>query len=152
MSVLEAIRQEILTGTAVNEVIYGNQSAPRPNLPYATMTLITDRVRGIERSEPDDNGIQTLRARLRWTISIQIFGDDARARASALRLHLQRLDAMQRLTDEGVSVNDDEDIQDLSQLRDREYEISVGYDIHCQLTERASEDVGLVETVLIERD
>lgn len=59
-------------------VIWADQSAPRPALPYATLRLSTiPRVGTPYYADPDENGIQTVCAMRESVLQVQRFGVDS---------------------------------------------------------------------------
>lgn len=131
-------------------VIWADQNAPRPALPYATMRLSTvPRVGTPHYADPDANGIQTVYAMRESVLQVQRFGTDSVGALETFtdKVLLQtNLDKFSVLKIALFSVSPVTDVALL--LNDLATEPRASVELSIRWVSDVTDDVGLIETVV----
>jgi hypothetical protein len=153
-AIQDAVRTWLTTElTALTDVIFAEQAAPRPAVPFATVKLGAPIKLGY-----DDAGALTdpgapayasraMRGDRRLPVSVQIFGagamDYARAASNALSKETIRDD----LRSTGIAPVDNGTITDLTELLETDFEDRAGLEVVFVFADEYTDTVPLVEHV-----
>lgn len=149
---LYALIQPLVGGT----LIWMDQSAPRPALPYCAMKIMS--VRQINRdhySDVDDGGIQTVTGDREFTLSIQRYqaygADSVTGKLQAVSDKLRLTSVIDKFSAKGLVAFDAGQVQDISALLDKtQIEKRASLDIFMRYWAVQTDNVGLIETANIE--
>lgn len=149
---LHSLIQPIVGGT----VIWMDQSAPRPALPYCAMKIMSVRfVNQDWHSGPDDNGIETVKGDREFTLNIQryqAYGPDSvtgilQSIVDKLRLTtvIDKFQAKKLVAFNTGAVADISALLDKTQIEKR-----ASLDIFMRYKSSATDNIGIIETVSVE--
>jgi hypothetical protein len=144
---LWTVLQPILGGT----VIWADQNAPRPALPYATLRLSTaPRVGTPYYQDPDNNGLQTVLSVREGTLQVQRFGPDSVAALEEFSGKLYFQTNLDKLSTHEITVFDVSTVTDVALLlNDLATEPRASVELSIRWVSDQVDDVGLIETVAI---
>lgn len=152
----QAMRRWLITTTGLPDerVIFANQNAPRPKVPYATVNarVATRRLGAFdeERLIDDEPGVIDRRGHRVVTASVNVFGPSALDLAEAAQDGLERYDVREQLEAAGLAVNDIGQLRDLTQLVETTLEDRYQFDAIFGIARATKETVGWIESVEIE--
>lgn len=92
-----------VTGWDGSQVIWARPNAPRPDLEYLLLELLSETSEGQGYLETGLTGTETVYQDSRIDLRIQAFGDTARDRLNALRLALNGYTHREALVDAGLA-------------------------------------------------
>lgn len=93
----------LVTGWDGSQVIWARPNAPRPDLEYLLLELLTETSEGQGYRETGLTGTETVWQDSRVDLRIQAYGDNARDRLNALRLALNGYTHREALVDAGLA-------------------------------------------------
>jgi hypothetical protein len=141
------------------DVIWADQNAPAPAIParggrYGTIRLTGPFGQGAELasatnlSNPAGQEIeQTVSEQQEWSLSVQVYGANARAQLAGAKLKLQLPAALEALRAAGVAVVDVGDTQDVSALVGSQIETRALMDVRIRTVDSATERTGYIDRV-----
>ncbi len=147
---LYALLQPIMTGT----VIWADQSAPRPALPYTTLKLgsITE-VGGEHYSDVDNNGIQTVLGTRESVLNVQRFGPDSVAAVQTFADKLRLNSNLDKFHVQEIACYDISPVTDIAQLLNGiAIEPRASVDLNIRFASDQTDNVGVIETVISDGD
>lgn len=133
-------------------VVFMDQSAPRAGRPYVTIRLETSSALGLfdEMRTVDNDGEATFVGQRVINIGLQCFGVGAIDIMNQLRASLSLVSVRMNFFDShDISVINHGDVLNLAGLRDTEFEPRSSMDIVIAYADSDVDDVGLIETVVI---
>ena len=140
----------------LEEVIFGDQTAPQPPKPYATIRLLTVTKLGLSDEllpTISSGGVQTIKAQRTAAFQIQFFGEDALQFAEDAKASLQKPSVLEDLFyAKGLAVIDDATVTNITALLETEFEDRAQLDVVFGYASTDTDDVGLIETVEVEND
>lgn len=145
------VLQPIIGGT----LIWMDQNAPRPSLPYTAMKIIgRRRVHKDRYSDVDDEGIQTVAGDREFTLSMQRYQaygpDSVTQKLQDVVDKLQLQTNMDAFMSKGLAAWNTSDVKDISALLDKtQIEKRANVDIFFRYRAKLTDNVGLIETVNI---
>lgn len=139
-------------------LIWMDQNAPRPALPYTAMKIMSVRyVNGDWKSAPDGNGIQTVKGDREFTLNIQryqSYGADSVTEKLQVIVDKLRLETIiDKFQAKKLVAFDTGAVSDISALLDKtQIEKRATLDVFMRYKSSLTDNVGIVETVDIEGD
>lgn len=146
-----ALMQPIIGGT----VIWADQNSPRPPLPYSVMKINSIRfVNQDHYSNPDVNGIQTVKGDREFTLNVQRFGQsDVTSFLNSVVDKLRITTNIDKFMAKKLTAFNTEAVSDISALLDKTaIEKRATVDIFMRYKSSLTDNVGLIETVNVEGD
>ena len=146
-----ALMQPIIGGT----VIWADQNSPRPPLPYSVMKINSIRfVNQDHYSNPDVNGIQTVKGDREFTLNVQRFGQsDVTSFLNSVVDKLRITTNIDKFMAKKLTAFNTEAVSDISALLDKTaIEKRATVDIFMRYKSSLTDNVGLIETASIEGD
>ncbi len=144
---LYTLLQPIMGGT----MIWADQSAPRPQLPYSTLRLGSITEVGMEHySDVTDLGTQTVLGVRESVLNVQRFGADSvnavQTFADKLRLHSN----LDKFHAQEIACYDISPVTDVAQLLNGiAIEPRASVDLNIRFASDQTDDVGVIETVVM---
>lgn len=130
-------------------VIYYQPNAPRPEVPYVTLHILSSV--SIHQDWSDNNinnaGILSMKGDRQFTLQIQSYGGDVITRLESLRTSLQMQSVLDTLRDEGIAFYQSFQINDITELVDSEFEKRAQMDILFGIAQTYNDNVGFFEEV-----
>lgn len=151
---LNEVKEQVRVWAAANvaegvTVVFANQNAPRPALPYVTIhvTAMPEKEHA-SVGPPDENGDAEIVNDLAPTVSLQAFGDGARDIMSGLRRSLDKVTVLQSLRAAGLPfIRDLSGVTDLSETVGTKFEDRAGLDLEFRAAGVVTDAVGAIESV-----
>ena len=149
---LMALIQPLAGGT----VIWMDQNAPRPALPYCAMKIMSVRQKNRDHySDVDDSGIQTVAGDREFTLNIQRYQaygvDGVTGKLQAIADKLRLISVIDKFKSKGLVAFNAAQVQDISALLDKtQIEKRASLDIFIRYRSVQTDDVGLIETANIQ--
>lgn len=145
---LYTIIQPIMAET----VIWPDQNAPRPALPYSTLRLSSITRQGTPHySDVDNNGIQTVIAIREAVLQVQRFGDASVEALETLSEKLDLVTNLDKLYLQKIAVFDKSPVTDVAQLLGGlATEPRASIDLSIRWKSSLTDNVGLIETVHVD--
>jgi hypothetical protein len=142
--------QPILTGT----LIWADQNAPRPVIPYSMMKIMSVReVNKAHYSNVDNSGIQSVLGDREFTLNIQNFGLDAPFFVQAFLDKLRLTTNIDKFMAKKITAFDFGAVADISFLQDATaIEKRASVDIFMRYKSTLTDNVGAITTVNVEAD
>jgi len=132
-------------------VIFYNQNAPRPSLPYITLYLQSLLAIGEDyTTTPDVIGGVDLIGDREFTLQVQSYGGDPMTLLENMRTSLQKQTVLDTLREDGIVFVNHFPINDITALLDTEFETRASMDILFRIAQFDEDISGLIETVEIE--
>ena len=129
-------------------VIWYRPNAPRPDLPYVTLSMLSFSQVGWDYiPRPDTNGDAELTGDREFTLQMQAFGDNAFGILEDIRTSLQKPSVLDTLRDDGIVFVNQNEITNVTALLDTEWEPRASMDIQFRVAQTAEDDLGKIETV-----
>lgn len=151
-SVLQRLVVQI-SGEPSNKVIWMNENAPRPALPYLAIRISPARRVGKDwYSDVSDSGLQTVIGDREFTLSIQAFGEESPVSyLQDLADRLQLISVGDRFRAEGMAIRDSNPVLDISALLSAtKIEKRANLDVILGYRSIQTDNVGVIETANIE--
>ena len=135
---ISSVRQDIrdwLAEVMDIEVIFANQDGPVPPRPYATVLVgsivnpVTDHL-----SHPDDEEEYTQTGVRQFTVSVQVFADDAVDVLEELRSYIPTPEAINDLEGIETVCYNTSDVEDLTALSGTQYRTRASIDLFFRIT------------------
>jgi len=142
---LWALVQPIIGGV----VIWADQNAPRPPLPYSTMRLSTVPSVGTPHySDPDANGIQTVLAIREGVLQVQRFGPDSVDALATFSDKILTQTNLNKFSAQKIAVFSLSTVTDVALLlNDLATEPRASVELSLRWVSDLTDDVGLIEAV-----
>jgi hypothetical protein len=142
-----------ISGEPSGKVIWMNENAPRPVLPYLAIRVSPARRINKDRySDVDANGIQTVVGDREFTLSVQAFGYDSPV--SYLQYFADKLQLItnnDRFRAQGMALRDTSTVMDISALlSNTKIEKRANLDLTIGYRSVQTDNVGVIETANIE--
>lgn len=134
-------------------VIFADQNAPRPALPYTTLKLSGfRRVNKDHYGDPNNSGIQTVKGDREFTVNIQHYGtQDAESLLNDVAGKLQLTTNIDKFMAKKISCFNTGVVNDLSTvINNTMIESRASLDIFCRVKSNMTDNVGIIDTVNIE--
>lgn len=133
-------------------LIWADQNGPKPAKPYATITVRGGDEAPVVQGEPDAAGIATTREHRLMRAEVEIYGANAFAAAQTLGLKLRLPSNLRRSYELDLGVARVRQATNLTALLDesQQYEARALLEFTFHASEAATDDVGLIEHVVIE--
>ena len=134
-------------------VIFADQNAPRPALPYTTLKLSGfRRINKDHYSDPNNSGIQTVKGDREFTVNIQHYGtQDAESLLNDVAGKLQLTTNIDKFMAKKISCFNTGVVNDLSTvINNTMIESRASLDIFCRVKSSMTDNVGIIDTVNIE--
>lgn len=143
------IRDWIVLVLSSIQVIFANENAPRPSLPYITILVAPFIKIGQANMIDETQGDRTVKYDEDFNVSIQYFGDDWRDVLQQLKDSLQLEQYKDYFTAEDIAIRDDTPISDISLQLDNTIEKRGLFELVCGFARHLTENVNYVSTVNI---
>ena len=147
----EWVRDE--SGLGDDKVIWLNQDAPRPPLPYIALQIF-GLVKVHEDYKPmpqNDDGDIKITGNRDFTLNIQHFGPGFLLSLETVRSSADKEAVRETLRAAGVAIwNTNEAIQDLTSLIETRYLDQASIDIMCRTNSEVADTLGTIQTVEVE--
>lgn len=133
-------------------VIFADQNAPRPALPYTTLKLSGfRRINKDHYSDPNNSGIQTVKGDREFTVNIQHYGtQDAESLLNDVAGKLQLTTNIDKFMAKKISCFNTGVVNDLSTvINNTMIESRASLDIFCRVKSSMTDNVGIIDTVNI---
>lgn len=128
-------------------IIYANQNAPRPALPYMTMYLNNYRTRGRDQGLAVVDGKRQMLGHREFVVSLQSFGKGAFDSLARLGQLLEADTALEALNSTGIVVYEHSSVNDVSIFLEAGSEERASLELSCRAAVTYIDDVGTIETV-----
>lgn len=117
--------------------------------PYATLGVISrSDVGNPTISEVDENGRQTLHQVIEGTLSVKVFGGNARQHLDNLRSRIKKTTSREKMLRQNFIIRSTADVEKVNLIRDGVYSEPFAFlDMGFRITQRFYDDVGLIEHV-----
>lgn len=138
------------SAVAPETVIYADQNAPRPALPYWTMRLHTQRMLGRDAYSQGvtADGDQTVTGVREATLQVQRFGPDSELHVTSLRDNLSRTTIREQWQLKDIALYDLGDVLNVPVVRDEaQFEPRAALDLFVRFGTQLLDRVGIIETV-----
>lgn len=142
-----------ISGEPSGKVIWMNENAPRPVLPYLAIRVSPARRINKDRySDVDTNGIQTVVGDREFTLSVQAFGYESPVSyLQDFADKLQLITSNDRFRAQGMALRDTSTVMDISALlSNTKYEKRANLDLTVGYRSVQTDNVGVIETANIE--
>lgn len=146
-----SLMQPILGGT----VIWADQNSPRPALPYSMMKIMGVRyVNQDHYSNPDVNGVQTIKGDREFTLNVQRFGQsDVTSFLNGVVDKLRLTTNIDKFMAKKLTAFNTGAVTDISALLDKTaIEKRATVDIFIRYKSSLTDNVGIIETANVEGD
>lgn len=139
--------QPILGGT----VIWADQSAPRPALPYTTLRLgVVTPIGEPHYSDSDNSGVQTVLSVRESVLNVQRFGPGSVAALQTFTDKMQLNTNLDKFSVQAMSLFDMSPVTDIAELLNGiSIEPRASVDVSIRWTSSQTDTVGVVQTVEI---
>lgn len=133
-------------------VIWMDQNAPRPDLSYIGLKILTASTYGMsQRLHTEVNGDFENVQDIDFTLNVQGYGDQAFTLVGNLWRSFDLVVNRDLLAEANVSVYDVGAVSDLTSIIGTGYERRAGFDMFCNAEQVQSETLSWIETVEIDR-
>lgn len=152
MTVKTKIHTLIKALIGTETLIFANQNAPRPALPYWTVRLSSRRAVGSDEYSQgvDSNGDQLVSGVREITIQIQRIGTDSDASFADLRDNLSKTTVLEEWQRQKIALYDIGPVQNVPyKLDDSQLEPRASIDIFARIGTELLDRVGIIDTVEI---
>jgi len=130
------------------EAIWEDQGYPRPQLPYASLKIISGPIRaGTDELRQVSSGVFSVAGLRRIVVSVQVYGEDALLKGSALQTSLSKHSTSASLNAGGLALIRATDVKDVTVALDNRFESRAHLDAEFYLAENEVDDPGLIEKV-----
>lgn len=132
-------------------VIFYQQNAPRPALPYVTLYLqswvsIGKDYQGLANNQ----GISEIFGNREFTLQVQCYGGEPFNTLETLKMSVSKINTLNFLSQNGIAFVRNFSIIDVTSLLDTEFEPRASLDFVFRVAQFDQEDNGLIEIVEIE--
>lgn len=140
-----------LFGLPGNKVIWQDEDAPRPALPYVAMKVISQRfVKQDYYSDPDENGVQKVQGDRELTLNIQYLGADSVQNLEAIVDKLRLNSVLDRFMNAKYVAFNTAQVTDVAALLDKaQIEPRASLDVFIRTKKYQDDQVGIIETANI---
>lgn len=135
--------------------IFAQQNAPRPDLPYCVINILSNVKIGLrdEQREINDLNEATYCGTREATVEVQFFGDDAFQNAQLLQAAFSKQGVLETFRDADMAIVDDGDVTDITTSLDSQFEVRAILDpIIVRYLIETTVDVDTIETVEINEE
>lgn len=131
-------------------IIWADQSAPRPALPYISLKLgVITPVGESHYSDVDANGIQTVSAVREAVLNVQRFGTDSVSGLETFSDNLKKNTVLDLFSKQKISAFNVSDVTDISTLQNGiAIEPRASVDVSVRWTRQITDTVGIIQTVI----
>ena len=131
-------------------VIWADQNAPRPAMPYCTLKLNTIKRKGTPYyASPDSNGLQDVLTMREATLQVQRFGDGSVEALETVSDKLALNSNLDKFSLQDISAYDVSSVTDVALLLNSlATEPRASVDVSVRWWADVSDNVGLIETVI----
>jgi len=136
------------------EFIWEDQNGHRPVKPYGTLKIIP----GFSKVGSTDNmtfkagSIFNLAGLREFTLSLNCYGENAIGRANFVASSIDKPSVTEKFSIAELVAVRCEQVQDLSRVKDNEFETRAQVDIKFRTTVIVEDDIGIIETVEIKNE
>lgn len=134
-------------------LIWLDQNAPRPALPYVGMKITPYRAINYDNyGDPDANGIAKITGQREFTLSIQRYGNDSVTVLQDLMNNMRKITTQDAFVVKGIAIADTAmPVTDISIALDGvKFEPRAAVDFRFRIRSEILDDVGLIETVNVQ--
>ncbi|HXK36155.1 MAG TPA: hypothetical protein VJ553_01065 [Candidatus Paceibacterota bacterium] len=142
------IETAVVGTDAAGRTIFDSQGKPRPERPYADISI--DSIASIgpdERRPIDDDGDRRITGTRIARVMVQTYGTDALQLAETIRSSLMLKAVLSALRIAGLVFLATENVQDITALLDTDYEERAAVEVRFAFVSDQTENVGWIETV-----
>lgn len=134
--------------TTWQPLIYANQNAPKPPLPFVSMQLTATNPLPVHRGDIDDFGDRDVSAHFPLTAQLQFYGEGCWEEATRTALMLRTVEVQAKAESLNIGINSLNQIQDIPALLDGSfYEPRAVFTADVSYTFTVSEYTSFIETV-----
>lgn len=135
-------------------VIWADQSAPRPALPYTTIKFgVINKVGRSYYSNVDNVGVQSVFSVLESVLNVQRFGADSVSALQTFTEKMQLSTNIEKLSVQDISLFDISPVTDIAELLNGiSIEPRASVDLYFRWTSKQTDAVGIIEFVDINGD
>lgn len=126
--------------------IWDNENAPRPNIPYISLRILSiSKIGQSYYDSPDHNGDRIIKYDEDFTLSIRSYGQGTDDNLQLLKDSLQKESVIQYLQRNGLSIRNENNITDISILIDETREERFLYEVFFGIAHCIEENIGVIE-------
>lgn len=144
--------KEELRDTAIgpDKIVWFNQDAPRPSRPYVALDLTSGPSQvGHDELRNVSDGVLDVTGNRRITVTVAVYGEDSDLYAMRLHSSLEKPTVQAALYGYGLSLNRQEDVQDVTTRLETRYETRYQFDAIFNCVSSVRDEVGHIEEVQI---
>lgn len=128
--------------------IWEEQAQARPARPYASLNVLTGSTAlGDDSQVQVSSGVFEMQGQRKFTVSCNIWSDDALQRGEDVQTSLGRTDVLEKLRKAGLSVIDNSNVNELGQLFGTRWESRTQMDVVFGFNSKMKDRVGIIEKV-----
>lgn len=140
------ISSQVISLVPNEQVIWMEQGAPRPKLPYVGLKIIVGpHSYGDDDMRQSSPGIYSIEGQRSFTASINIFGDKAEEIAGLITNSMSKPTALEALAASSIAVLNSTDPQNVSVPLETKFENRMQFDIVFGCVMAATDNVGFIE-------
>lgn len=129
-----------------SQVVWMEQGAPRPKLPYIGLKVIAGpRTYGEDDMRQSSPGVYSIEGQRAFTVSVNIFGVNAEDIAAAIINAMSKPSTQESLAASSVALLTSTAPQNLSVPLETKFENRIQFDIELGCVMAATDDVGFIE-------
>lgn len=129
-----------------SQVVWTEQGAPRPKLPYIGLKVIAGpRSYGEDDMRQSSPGVYSIEGQRALTVSVQVFGSNAEEISAAIVAAMSKPTALESLAASFVSILSNTAPQNLSAALETKFENRVQFDIVFGCVMAVTDNVGFIE-------
>jgi hypothetical protein len=136
-------------------LIWGNQNAPEPPLPYWTVIIQTTRRIGSDAYSQgvDDDGNQTVFGVRAGTIALQRYGTDSELKCADVRDALAKISVIESFSSAGLEIYDVGPINDTTITQDASIrKPRASMDVMVRFGTKLLDEVGIIQTAITDAE
>ncbi len=145
-AVWKFISSQVISLVPNMQVVWMEQSAPRPKLPYVGLKIITGpKTYGDDDMRQTAPGIYSIEGQRAFTVSVNVFGANAEDISALITNGMSKLSALEALAADSIAILTNTSPQNLSVPLETKFENRVQFDIAFGCVMATTDDVGFIE-------
>lgn len=150
MTVASSLYTLVKSQIGAETLIFADQNAPRPTIPYWTMRLASQRLIGRDSysNEIDNSGNQKVRGVREITVNVQRIGEDSSSFVGDLRDNLSKTTVLEAFQIEKLALYDTTDVLNVPfKMDESSLEPRASMDLLVRFGSELLDNVGIIDTV-----
>lgn len=140
------ISSQVVSLVPNGQVIWMEQGAPRPKLPYVGLKIIAGpRAYGDDDMRQTSPGVYSIEGQRALTVSVNIFGENSEEIAALITNAMSKPSALESLSAESVAILTNTAPQNVSVPLETKFENRIQFDIDFGCVMATTDDVGFIE-------